>query len=252
MGRGKEAQVRIDDSGASRAHARIIRPATGAYVLEDLGSTNGTFVGGRRIDRVELKSGDRVYLGPNIALSFAILDAQAEQINHQLYESSVRDTLTQAHNRRYFVERIAAEIAFARRHSSELSLIMLDLDHFKSVNDTHGHLAGDQVLREVAALVSRMIRAEDVFARFGGEEFVVLVRGIGHTNVGRFANRLRAGVEKLEIAAGDTTLGATISAGFASLAELAPDRRGGDALIGLADERLYRAKSAGRNRVCGE
>ena len=260
IGRGKGSQVRLDDGGASRAHARIYETA-GGYVLEDLGSTNGTFVDGRRIDRVELKSGDRIHLGPHIVLSFAILDAQAERITQQLYESSVRDPLTRAFNRRYLVERLASEVAYARRHAAPLGLILMDLDHFKKVNDTYGHLAGDEVLREVSALVQRMIRAEDVFARFGGEEFVLLVRGIGHENVGRFAERVRGAVERLGITSGVVTLKATLSAGYACIDEhlvrgdsdsntdiepSLPDR-----LLRLADERLYVAKSAGRNCVYG-
>ena len=253
LGRGKESHVRIDDAGASRAHARIF-DAGGRYVLEDLGSTNGTFVDGRRVDRADLQSGDRIHIGPHVVLSFAILDAQAEKITQQLYESSVRDPLTRAYNRRYLVERLASEVAYARRHRTPLGLILVDLDHFKRVNDTHGHLAGDEVLREVAALVQRMIRAEDVFARFGGEEFVLLVRGIEHDNVGRFAERLRAAVEGLRIAAGASAIRPTISAGFASLGELpAAEREPAlhDRLLRLADERLYAAKTGGRNRTCG-
>jgi two-component system cell cycle response regulator len=249
IGRGREANIRIDDAGASRKHARIVPDEAGHYVLEDLKSTNGTFVAGRRIERVELSSGDRIHIGPNIVISFAILDAQAERLAHQLYESSVRDPLTRAHNRRYLVERLASEIAYSRRHSSRLSLILFDLDHFKRVNDTYGHLAGDDVLREAAALVSRLIRAEDVFARFGGEEFVVLVRGISHLNVGRFAERLRSAIERLEIASSEAILKVTVSIGYASLDELSGERTA-DALLRLADERLYRAKTEGRNRVC--
>jgi diguanylate cyclase (GGDEF)-like protein len=249
IGRGKEAHVRIDDAGASRAHARITVVAGDTYVLEDLGSTNGTFVGGLRIDRVELRSGDRIHIGPKASISFAILDSQAEMMAHQLYESAMRDTLTRAHNRRYLIERMESEIAYARRHATRLSLIMFDIDHFKRVNDTHGHLAGDEVLREVAALVSRLIRTEDVFARYGGEEFVVLARGIEHGNAARFGERIRTAVERLEIAAEDAVHRVTISAGVASLDELPEGSRESEVLFRAADERLYRAKSGGRNRV---
>ncbi|MDP9150377.1 MAG: GGDEF domain-containing protein [Myxococcota bacterium] len=251
LGRGKEAHVRIDDSGASRAHARIVKSGEGSYFIEDLGSTNGTFVDGRRVERAELATGARIHFGASVVFSFSLLDAQAERIAHQLYESSVRDPLTRAHNRRYFVERLASEIAHARRHETQLALILFDLDHFKRVNDTYGHLAGDDVLREVAALVTRMIRAEDVFARYGGEEFVVVVRSIGQANVARFAERLRGAIERLEVAYEATVLRVTISAGHASLHELPEDGRRADALLRLADERLYRAKTAGRNRVVG-
>jgi two-component system, cell cycle response regulator len=251
LGRGREVHVRIDDAGASRTHARIVAAEGGHYFLEDLQSTNGTFVAGVRVERAELSSGDRIHIGPNIIVSFAVLDAQAERLAHQAYESSVRDPLTRAHNRRYLVERLASEIAYARRHSSRLALLLFDLDHFKRVNDGYGHLAGDDVLRETSALVSRLIRAEDVFARFGGEEFVVLVRGISHLNVGRFSERLRMAIERLEIASEDTILRVTISIGFASLDELADNLRSPEGLLRLSDERLYRAKAAGRNRVCG-
>jgi two-component system cell cycle response regulator len=268
IGRGREAHLRIDDTGASRAHARVI-PSDRGYVLEDLGSLNGTFVDGKRVHRTELSSGDRIHIGPNIVVAFAILDPQAERLAHQLYESAVRDPLTRAFNRRYLVERLASEIAYASRHRTWLGLILFDIDFFKKVNDTHGHLAGDDVLRDVAALVQRLIRAEDVFARFGGEEFVVLVRGIEHDNVGRFAERIRLAVERLEIACDPVTVKVTISAGYASFAEVAGVSGGvaaggaagggtgaaGDgaaqALLRLADERLYRAKESGRNRVAG-
>jgi diguanylate cyclase (GGDEF)-like protein len=251
IGRGKEAQVRIDDAGASRAHARVLQAADGSYVVEDLASTNGTFVDGVRVQRATLESGDRIHIGPNVVVSFAIVAAQAEHVAQQLYESSVRDPLTRAYNRRYLVERLASEFAYARRHKTHLALMVLDLDLFKRVNDTHGHLAGDEVLRDVAALVQRLVRAEDVFARFGGEEFVLLVRGIEHGNVGRFAERVRTAVERLDILYQDVTLHVTISIGFASTSELEADHRDAESLLRLADERLYKAKTAGRNRVCG-
>jgi two-component system, cell cycle response regulator len=252
IGRGREAQLRFDDAGVSRNHARVSFLGASRYVLEDLDSTNGTFVGGKRIERAELESGNRVNIGPHVTVSFSIVDSQAERMAHELYESAVRDTLTKAHNRRYFIERLGSEIAYARRHSTPLSLVLFDLDHFKRVNDAHGHLAGDAVLREVAGLVARMIRVEDVFARFGGEEFVVLTRGIEHEGAGHFCERLRAAIEKLEIVAEGAEHKVTISVGYATVSELSPAERNAEALIRLADERLYTAKTNGRNRTCGE
>ncbi|MGD0678042.1 MAG: GGDEF domain-containing protein [Polyangiaceae bacterium] len=252
LGRGKEAHVRVDDAGASRAHARIVVSEDEQYILEDLGSTNGTFVQGVRIERVDLHSGDRVHVGPNVVLSFAVLDSQVEMITHQLYESAMRDMLTRAHNRRYLLERLGSELAYARRHGTRLGLLMFDIDHFKGINDTHGHLAGDEVLREVAAMVSRLIRTEDVFARYGGEEFVVLARGIEYENAGRFAERIRAAIERLEIPGDSVVLRVTVSVGFALLDELPEADQTAAGLFGLTDERLYRAKSTGRNRVCGK
>jgi diguanylate cyclase (GGDEF)-like protein len=251
IGRGKDADVRIDDAGASRAHARVVTTEDGRIFVEDMGSTNGTYVDGKRVDRAELRSGDRIHVGPNVVVSFSIVDSQVERVSQQLYESSVLDPLTRVHNRRYLVDRLAGETAYARRHASRLALLILDLDLFKRVNDTYGHLAGDDVLRDVSALLQRMIRAEDVLARYGGEEFVVLVRGIEHANVGRFAERLRVAIERLEIASEGELMRVTVSIGYSSMSELAEAQQDGEGLLRLADERLYTAKTSGRNRVCG-
>ena len=250
IGRGREVQVRIEDVGISRAHSRIVRTMDGKFFLEDLKSTNGTFVSGRRIERVELHSADRLQVGPNVVLRFAILDEAEEQLAHQLYEASTKDALTKVYNRKYFVERLASEVAYAHRHKSPLSIILFDLDHFKKVNDTHGHLAGDVVLRVVAAQVQRTIRTEDVLARYGGEEFVVLARGIPHTNAIHFSERVRKAVERLTVPWEHVQMKATISIGVSSLSEL-PEGANGEAALHLADERLYRAKAGGRNRVIG-
>ena len=248
IGRGREAQVRVEDVGISRAHSRVVRTMDGKFVVDDLGSTNGTFVGGRKIERAELHTGDRIQIGPNVVLRFSILDEAEEQLAHQLYEASTKDGLTKVYNRKYFVERMAAEVAYSHRHKSPLSVILFDLDHFKKVNDTHGHMAGDVVLRLVAAQVQKTIRTEDVLSRYGGEEFVILVRGIPHPSAAHFAERVRKAVERLSIPWEEIQVKATISIGISSLTEL-PETAAGDELLHLADERLYRAKSGGRNRV---
>ena len=252
IGRGTEANVWVEDPSISRRHACVSRRSDGRFFVEDLGSTNGTFVSGRRIDgRAELVSGDRVQVGPNLILRFAIIDDAEEELQRRLYESSTRDALTRAFNRKYFSERMVAEVAHARRHKTQLALLMLDLDRFKQVNDTHGHLAGDMVLRVVSAQLQRLIRVEDVLARYGGEEFVILIRSTGHGDAAKLAERVRATVERLQIAVQPTvTLGITTSVGIASLSELPPEASGTD-LVAMADARLYRAKVGGRNRVCG-
>jgi diguanylate cyclase (GGDEF)-like protein len=247
IGRAKEVGVRVDDVGISRQHARIVRTQDGHFVLEDLESTNGVFINGRKIDRAELATSDRVQIGPNAILRFAVLDAQEEDLACRLYESSTRDALTRAFNRKYLAERLGAEVGYAERHKTRVAVIMFDLDHFKRINDSHGHMAGDVVLRVVALQVSRLIRAEDVFARYGGEEFAVVVRGIAHPNVALFAERVRRSIEQLVIPLDDAKLRATASFGVSSLEECS--EKSGDALLKLADDRLYKAKLGGRNRV---
>jgi diguanylate cyclase (GGDEF)-like protein len=248
IGRGRDAEVRVDDVGVSRKHARVVRTEAQRHVIEDLGSTNGIFVNGRMVDRVELTSGDRVQIGPTLLFRFGFIADDEEALARRLYDGSTRDALTQLYNRKYLGERLAAEVAYAHRHGTLLSLALFDLDHFKRINDSFGHLAGDVVLRVVAAQVQRTVRAEDVLARYGGEEFVVLVRGIEHKGVRALAERVRGCVERLSIPWESRTLKVTVSIGVASLSERGP-KGTVEALLALADERLYQAKGAGRNRV---
>jgi two-component system, cell cycle response regulator len=252
LGRGTDADLWLEDPAISRNHARVVRRPDGHFLIEDLGSTNGTFVSGRKVEgRVELQSGDRIQIGPTQMLRFAITDDAEEELQRRLYESSTRDALTRAFNRKYLNERLLAEIAHARRHRTQLALLMLDLDHFKEVNDEQGHLAGDMVLRVVSSHMLRLIRIEDVLARYGGEEFVILVRSTTQKDALTLAERIRSTVERLQITApgGGKPLSVTVSIGVSSLAELAPEG-GANELIATADARLYRAKVGGRNRVC--
>jgi len=253
IGRARDAQVRVEDVGISRRHSRIVRREDGRFFVEDLRSTNGTFVNGERGDRIELRPGDRIQVGPNVVLRFSLIDETEESLARQLFEASTRDPLTRAYNRRYFVERLQAELAFAQRHRARLSVIAFDLDHFKSINDTYGHPFGDAVLKVVSAQVLRLIRTEDVFARFGGEEFLVLVRGIEHANVALVAERIRRSIDRLQIPFDGRDVRVSISVGVASLSECSDagdETEGGAELLKLADERLYKAKAGGRNRVC--
>jgi len=249
IGRGRDADVGIDDVGISRRHARIVRTEGGRHVLEDLGSTNGVFVNGRKVERAELASGDRVQVGPTLVLRFGLIAADEEALAHKLYDGSTHDALTGLYNRKYAGERLSAEVAYAHRHGIFLSLVLFDLDHFKRVNDSLGHPAGDIVLRVVAAQVQKAVRTEDVVARYGGEEFVVLVRGIERRSVSVLADRVRMCVERLSIPWESQTLKVTVSIGVASLSECGA-RPTAEALVALADKRLYLAKTGGRNRVC--
>jgi diguanylate cyclase (GGDEF)-like protein len=249
VGRGRECSIRIVDAGISRRHARIVRQAPGQYVIEDLGSSNGTSVGGARIaGQHPLEEGDRVAVGPNIELRFGFTDEAEEGALRRLYESSVLDSLTGAYNRKHFEERLAAEVAYSKRHATPLSLLMFDLDHFKRVNDTFGHLGGDHVLRTVGGLVKRTLRVEDVFARYGGEEFAVIARGIDVDKAYLFAERVRITVETAKIEFNGLLVPVSVSLGVASLA-CCGEGATSEMLVGKADERLYVAKGTGRNRT---
>jgi len=249
IGRSTTADLRFDDPTISRCHARLITEPD-AYVLEDVGSTNGTFLRGTRVERESLISGDRFQLGPKTVVRFAVADQLERDLLTRLVESSTRDALTGAFNRRFFEQRLEVELSYARRHGSQLAVLLLDVDHFKSVNDVHGHHAGDQALRAVAEVVGRAIRAEDLLARYGGEEFAVLARAATRLDAFRLAERVRLAVASLRVAvAGDATVAVTVSTGLARVSEL-PEPRTGAAIMKLADTRLYRAKASGRNSIC--
>jgi len=245
IGRDPLADIQIEDSAVSRRHARIVM-RDGFHVVEDLDSANGTFVGGARVSRYEMENGERIQLGPRVVLRFALLDEAEEVMHRQLFESSTRDALTGAYNKKYITERLVGEVAYALRHRSSLEVVVLDLDRFKQVNDQYGHLVGDAVLRAVADRVHAVIRNEDVFGRFGGEEFVVISRG---SDAARLAERIRTAVEQLVIPTDRGALRVTLSLGVARLDEIGSQVTA-SALLEKADLRLLSAKQAGRNRVC--
>jgi diguanylate cyclase (GGDEF)-like protein len=248
LGRSAEADITIDDEGISRKHAAIVRGDDGIIELEDLGSRNGTFVNMKRIERHALDDGDKIQLGAVTILKFGLQSKVEERFAKRLYDSATRDTLTSAYNRRFFDEQLAKDFSHSRRHRSDLSLLMIDVDHFKAVNDTHGHLAGDMVLKQLGALVVSSIRLEDVFCRLGGEEFAVIMREADVEQAAAFGERLRSLVETTSMQTSDGDLKVTISAGAATYD---PERDAEVAgFVERADKALYAAKHGGRNRVC--
>jgi two-component system cell cycle response regulator len=246
VGRLAKNQLHLPLEGVSRVHARIIYEDN-AYYVEDLGSANGTFVQGARITRHRLTDGDVVQFGPRVVFRYSITDTGEEKILRQLYESSVKDALTGAFNREYFNERLKAEVAYARRHQADLSLVLFDIDHFKKVNDTFGHPAGDAVLQGIVRAVGKTLRAEDVLARYGGEEFGVVLRGVGLESAHGVAERVRGIAESSSVVHDGITIRCALSGGCAALS--CCENPSMEALIAIADRRLYIAKRGGRNRV---
>lgn len=247
VGRHPSSGLHLVDPGVSRRHCRFARARDGRFVVEDLGSTNGTWVAGERVHRAPLVGEERVWIGGDVVLRFALTDDTEEALARRLYEGATRDALTGCYSRRYFDDRFPAELAYARRHRCALSVLMVDVDHFKSVNDTLGHAGGDDVLRALAAGLQELVRTEDTLVRFGGEEFLLLVRGIEPPGLRDFAERVRASVERSPAEHRGAPVRVTVSVGVASLDECATQTL--DALLALADARLYRAKRDGRNRV---
>jgi diguanylate cyclase (GGDEF)-like protein len=247
IGRGQTAHVRMMDDGISREHCEIQIEGDN-MILHDLGSTNGTFCRGSRIDRQVLEDGDKILVGSSTVLKFTYHDSLDEVFQRQMYESALRDDLTKTFNKKYFTDRLESEFAFAMRTKLDLSLVTFDLDHFKSINDTYGHPVGDQVLSDMAQVVAALIRAEDVFARVGGEEFALICRGADKAQGNAVAERVRQTVIGHRFKAEEKIIPVAVSAGVATI----PDTRIADAqaLIAAADQALYEAKRTGRNRVC--
>ena len=249
LGRGWDADLFLEDESVSRKHAEFTVTKEGTYYIRDLGSTNGTKVNGERVTGKPRRIfvGDRIRLSSTVCVKLRVQDVTEEQLQHALYNMAIHDPLTGAFNKRYLAERIDQEVAFAWRRGRPLSLLILDLDHFKAINDTHGHHIGDEVLREVARYIQSSLRLEDIFSRFGGEEFVVLMRDTSIEQARQVAERLRKGIETLTIPADGLSLSVTVSMGIASTTD--PGCCSSMDLFSHADKRLYVAKNTGRNRV---
>ncbi len=250
IGRSRRTDVCLPDDGVSREHAKI-RSHGGQVVIEDLGSRNGTLINGERVHgTAPLKDGDKIQVGRTTILKFTYHDSLEQSFQQQMYESALRDGLTKIYNKRYFSERLESELRFAVRHGADLALLLIDIDHFKLVNDTHGHLAGDAVLAAVAQALARSIRNEDVVARYGGEEFALLLRATPPSHVRSMAERLRRTIEALAVDTGEPVpVHVTASVGVACYPET--DATAPEQLIDAADKALYQAKHAGRNRIAG-
>lgn len=247
IGRGSSADLQVDDPKMSREHARLEPNDEGIRVI-DLGSRNGTLVQGMAVDgQTEVEDGALIQCGQTL-MRLQLRNSAEVEAARRLYESSVRDPLTSLYNRRHLDEHLGSELAYAQRHASSLSVLMLDLDHFKEVNDAHGHAAGDEVLRRAAALLTDSLRREDLAARVGGEELVVVIRGVGADGAEVMAERLRADLEALEVPWEDEVLRVTASIGVATVDPEHPADTAKE-LLAAADRCLYRAKEAGRNCV---
>jgi two-component system, cell cycle response regulator len=246
LGRSADADILLDDEGVSRRHAQItVQDAD--YWIEDLGSTNGILVNGEKVKRAILSDSDRIQVGTNVLLKFTFQDELEESYQKKLYEQATKDALTGVHNKKYFVDHLKTEFAYAYRHHEPLSLILLDIDFFKKVNDTYGHLAGDAILKEMSVVVDETLREEDLFARYGGEEFAVVLKNTDMQHAVLIAERLRVIVASHEYHFDGQKIPVSISLGVSTL--INQNHLKPIFLVQEADHRLYEAKSAGRNKV---
>jgi diguanylate cyclase (GGDEF)-like protein len=245
IGRGTAGGLVLDADSVSRRHARV--EWTGrAHRLVDQDSTNGTFVNGVRITSQELKDGDRVQIG-KVLLKY-IAGGNIETNYHEEVQRLMRyDALTGVYNKRHFEECLRVAVHAARANPRRLSLVVFDLDHFKKINDTHGHVAGDVVLCELAKVAREVLSGDVVFGRVGGEEFAALLEGAELSTMVELAEKMRKATASHPFSYEGAKLGVTISAGVAE--RVADGDEPAAALYDRADAKLYEAKEAGRNCV---
>jgi two-component system, cell cycle response regulator len=246
IGRSSKAGIQIDQESVSRNHAKIAVEA-GDIRVQDLGSTNGTFVNDEPIvGEFGLRNGDLIKIGRTIFKYIA--GGNIETAYHdEVYRLTTVDGLTQIFNRRYFEETLEREVSRCHRYGRDLTLALLDIDHFKQINDRWGHLAGDYVLKHLASAIKTRIRREDIFARYGGEEFALLLPEVDLQGGLAMAEKARALVAAQKFRFDNQDIPVTVSLGMASLGG---QERDPSELIRAADEKLYEAKNSGRNRVC--
>jgi diguanylate cyclase (GGDEF)-like protein len=244
IGRGANCSFQLDADSVSRLHARIDWDG-GHHKVVDLRSTNGTFVNEVRITEHTLVDGDRIGIG-KVLLKY-LSGENVEAAYHEEIQRLMRyDGLTGVYNRSHFDETIHNVIWRSRFDPQAITLVVFDLDHFKRINDTWGHPAGDAVLRQSAAVVSQTVPQGCLLARTGGEEFAVLCPGLNYTQGHQVAEHIRRAVESAQFVWEGTRIPVTVSLG---VSEKLPSDSSHETLYERADAQLYAAKAAGRNCV---
>jgi diguanylate cyclase (GGDEF)-like protein len=247
VGRAADADLVIDETGVSRYHARITHTPAGGFYVEDLASKNGTFIGSAPVGMAPLQGGDLLQLGHELRLRFSLVDP-VEVHDDCPPGTAVRDPLTHVFSRRYFSGRLVRAMERARRAGSDVAVLVIGVDSLSVVNECFGHLAGDRALCTIAARILRTLRVEDIVARHGGDEFVVLATEIDGAEAKRLGERVRRAVEGLRMSARGHDVRITASIGIAALTDLTANDEPASALLALADARMNDAKASRATR----
>jgi two-component system, cell cycle response regulator len=247
VGREGEVDLLLEYASVSRRQAKLYL-AVGTWFVEDIGSTNGTFVNEQRVQTRALQNNDLIRFG-EVTLKFLVGSNMEAAYHEEIYRISIQDGLTGAYSKRYFLEFLEQEIARSLRYGSPLGLVIFDIDHFKRINDTFGHPAGDAVLKELTRRLMSRIRQTDLLVRYGGEEFAVALPGTRLDGAAAAAEFMRQLVQTQPVAHENIMIPVTISLGVASLEPAGERAVDAQELIRRADEKLYAAKHLGRNRV---
>jgi len=249
IGRKPSNDVVVNDLMISKFHCEIYisKDKDNNYKVElnDLNSTNGTYVNGELIDKKELISGDKIEIGKTILRVF-FDDEYEENFHSKLFQIAVMDSLTGLFNKRYIFNEIENQIKISKRNKRYFSIIILDIDDFKKINDNFGHLAGDRYLKLISEKILSSLREQDIAGRFGGEEFIIILPETKEKGAFSVAERIRTSVEKAALKYKDYILKTTISGGVAEYGKHAKTRV---KLLEIADKALYKAKKTGKNKI---
>jgi two-component system, cell cycle response regulator len=252
IGRSTECDLQFEEESVSRNHCRI-DPTLGpsglpeVWTISDLASTNGTYVNERAVESSPLNHGDHVQIGRNI-LKFLVSGHIESAYHEEIYRLVTTDGLTNLPNRRAFEDALQREFSRSSRYARPVSLLVVDIDHFKKINDVHGHLAGDAALRQFATLLRANLRRDDVAGRMGGEEFAVLLPEIDNVGAKVTAEKVRQLTARHRFEFEGAVMPLTISVGVATRIPADQDPL---EIYRRADELLFAAKRSGRNRVQG-
>jgi diguanylate cyclase (GGDEF)-like protein len=249
IGRDEDCAIRLSDARISRKHSKIVGDPGNAsaphFKLFDLDTTNGTFLNDRKIKEAVLTEGDRIRIGFSV-LKYSIRDVVEIEYDNKIFRMATTDALTRLHSREYFLQEYNDLFHRSERYQRPFSLMMVDIDNFKAVNDTFGQPAGDSVLEKIGRIILEVIRYEDFAARFGGEEFAILLPETGPENARHPAERLRRSIEFFDFNFEEKKFSVTVSIGIAAFPEHGSSM---EELLKNADDALYQAKRAGRNTV---
>lgn len=246
IGRDESNDFPINDIKISKFHCEIRVEAdkqTPNIKLIDLNSTNGTYVNGQLSERSMLTSGDKIELG-DVIIRYTLNDEIEEKYHSKLYDFATTDALTGLNNKRFIMNEIKNQIRIAKRNARKLSLMIIDIDDFKKLNDTYGHIAGDIFLKKTSFNLNQLLREQDTAGRFGGEEFIILLPETNIDGAVVLAERIRRVIEDSKILFENKSIKTTISIGVAEFNNEKPEE-----LVNKADKELYKAKNSGKNKV---
>jgi len=248
IGRGDSCDIKIGEATLSWEHVRLVTRSDGVYA-EDLGSRNGSFINDQQVQRPTLLAdGDYLRLGGGSTIfKFSMMEEFEERALRALFELTLRDSLTRLYNRRYLTERLSGELGFAQRQGTELSLLLIDIDHFKAVTDKRGQQVGEAVLKLIASSIQKMMRPEDVLARYADQQFVVLARATSLRNLEILGERFCSRIAALSQEPSLQGLSVTVSVGIACSDP--EEARSAESLLAAASSAVLAAKAQGGNRV---